>query len=93
MTAGSAYAKAKVFLSAGREGEKKYSPPFGTTHVGRVSEVLWLLGLVPIIERAPAAFCPMMGSNPETSVPRGFPLGGKVGVSAQPEDYQLTFVE
>ena len=52
------------------EGEKKYSPPFGTTHVGRVSEALWLVGFVPTIERAPAAFWPMMGSNPgDTGLP------------------------
>jgi hypothetical protein len=25
-------ARAKVFLRAGMEGEKKYSPPFDTTH-------------------------------------------------------------
>lgn len=37
------------------EGEKKYSPPLGTTHVGRLSEVLWLFGFVPIIDRAPPA--------------------------------------
>ena len=34
-------ANAKVSLSAGIEGEKKYSPPFGTTHsCGKGSSVV-----------------------------------------------------
>ena len=32
-------ANANVFLSAGIEGEKKYSPPFGMTHSGNGSSV------------------------------------------------------
>ena len=57
------------------EGEKKYSPPLGTTQVGRGREVLWLAGFVPTIERAspelePLAE-PMMGSNPgATGLPK-----------------------
>ena len=51
------------------EGEKKYSPPLGTTQVGRGREVLWLAGLVPTIERAPAPSEPMMGSNPGVGTP------------------------
>src|ERR1700722_430447 len=46
-------AKAKVFLRAGMEGEKKYSPPFDTTHClassGRLSGVTGFLGSVPVI--------------------------------------------
>ena len=76
----------------GRDGEKKYSPPFGTTQVGRESEVLWLWGSVPIIERVPPATCPMMGSIPEITgvggTLAGTVLGGNVGVSAQPRDRQ-----
>ena len=51
------------------EGEKKYSPPLGTTQVGRGREVLWLAGLVPTIERAPGPLEPMMGSNPGFGTP------------------------
>ena len=51
------------------EGEKKYSPPLGTTQVGRGREVLWLAGFVPTIERAPAPLEPMMGSKPGDGTP------------------------
>ena len=40
-------AKAKVLFRAGIDGEKKYSPPFGTTHLGKVNVLSGLLGLVP----------------------------------------------
>ena len=53
------------------EGEKKYSPPLGTTQVGRGREVLWLAGFVPTIERASPELEPMMGSNPgSTPLPK-----------------------
>ena len=34
------------------EGEKKYSPPLGTTHsMGKLRNVLWSLGYAPTIQR------------------------------------------
>ena len=48
------------------EGEKKYSPPFGTTH-SAVSEssAPWLFGSVPeSVRMVWLDVCPMMGSKP-----------------------------
>ena len=72
-----------MLLSAGSDGEKKYSPPFGTTHsVARLSVADWLFGSVPDRVRdvmlVPA--WPMMGSNPGVT---GF-WGGKPVLLAQP---------
>lgn len=45
--------RVKVFLRAGMEGEKKYSPPLDTTHWwasgGKLSGVTGFLGSVPVI--------------------------------------------
>ena len=64
---------ANVFVRELIEGEKKYSPPFGTTHCAvRLRFVAWLPGLVPDITRAVGStgtpfsgpICPMIGSQP-----------------------------
>ena len=72
------------------EGEKKYSPPFGTIHVGRMSEVFWVAGFVPIMDRGPfPACCPIRGSIPGVT-----PLpGGKAAVSAQPGYFLATTIK
>ena len=45
--------RANVPLRAGMEGEKKYSPPFGTTQSAvKESSLPWVLGFVPDIVRA-----------------------------------------
>ena len=80
------HAKAKVSRSAGIEGEKKYSPPLGTTHsTGRSSVLLWSLGFAPTMVRGPMPlgplmFWPMMGSKPGNTGD----LGGKSTLFAQP---------
>ena len=43
------------------EGEKKYSPPLGTTHsVGSESVALWSLGFVPTMLRGPRPLGPSL---------------------------------
>jgi len=45
-----------------KEGEKKYSPPFGLTNVGRLeSSTVGSSGSVPVSVLTPP--CPMRGSN------------------------------
>ena len=65
-------------------GEKKYSPPLGTTQsVGRASSAVCLDGFAPDIVRArgpPSGAWPMIGSKPGAS---GFSIG-KPGLLAQP---------
>ena len=74
-------ANAKVLRRAGIEGEKKYSPPFGTTHsAGSASVALWFFGSVPDRLRVPLPFLPMIASNPGSI---GF-LIGKTVLFAQP---------
>lgn len=75
--------KAKVSLRAEIEGEKKYSPPFGTTHfLGSVRSVLWLLGFAPdILKSVGLSIWPIMGSTPGST---GF-FGGNLGLFAQPQ--------
>ena len=64
------HANAKVLRRAGMDGEKKYSPPLGTTHsTGSESVALWSLGFAPDIDRGPIPsgpllFWPTMGSKP-----------------------------
>ncbi len=79
-------AKAKIALRAGIEGEKKYSPPFGTTHsVGSVTLVPWLLGSTPdIFNSIGLSVWPIMGSSPGAT---GF-FGGKLAAFAQPKQCQ-----
>ena len=72
-----------MLFNAGIDGEKKYSPPLGTTHsVARDNDADWLLGSVPTNERDvmfdPA--WPMIGSNPGVTGA----LGGKPVLLAQP---------
>ena len=80
------YANEKVSRRAEIEGEKKYSPPLGTTHsMGSGSTLLWSLGFVPDIERGPmpfgpSLFWPMMGSKPGVT---GFWIG-KFGLFDKP---------
>ena len=64
------------------DGEKKYSPPFGTTHsAGSERVAVWLFGSVPErVRMARSDCCPMMGSNPGVM---GL-LMGKPVLSAQP---------
>lgn len=69
-----------MLLSAAIEGEKKYSPPFGTTQVGSCSSVDWLIGFVPTICRGEP--CPMIGSKPGCAA-AVFP-GGNATLLAQP---------
>ena len=61
--------RANVLRRTGIEGEKKYSPPFGTTH-SAVSEssAPWLFGSVPeSVRMVWLDVCPMMGSKPGTT--------------------------
>lgn len=71
------------------EGEKKYSPPFGTTQVWkpRESELATFCGSAPVMFRGPSLWIvlstwPMRGSKPG-SWPGGAP-GGKLTALAQP---------
>ena len=77
--------RAKVSLKVEIEGEKKYSPPRGTTQMGRSNDSLCKLGLVPDIERvllgSVGFICPMIGSIPGSGA--GF-RGGNVLVFDQP---------
>ena len=73
------------------EGEKKYSPPLGTTHsAGSGSVALWSLGFAPTMLRGPiplgpSPFWPMMGSKPGVGTGGvAVCLGGKVALFAQP---------
>ena len=69
------------------EGEKKYSPPLGTTHsTGSGSGAFWWLGSAPTILRGPMPpgpkmSWPMMGSKPGRT--GGSALGGKPMLFAQ----------
>ncbi len=68
---GRLHSNANVFRSAAViDGEKKYSPPFGTTQsTGSTNDVFVLLGCTPVMERTrmvSTLFCPMMGSKPGT---------------------------
>ena len=80
------HANAKVLRRVGMEGEKKYSPPLGTTHsVGSESVAFWFLGFTPDMERGPIPlgpllFWPTMGSIPGMT---GFSIGNPVSF-AQP---------
>lgn len=75
------------------DGEKKYSPPLGTTKSwsGSVMFVVGSLGLVPLICLIPPpTFCPMIASKPGTTPSRGgmgpaevTALTGKFGALAQ----------
>ena len=65
-------ASANVSFSTGIDGEKKYSPPFGTTHCAPRSRLSpWLngSGSEPLISRTtPAVFVwPIMASKPGTT--------------------------
>ena len=65
-------------LKAEIEGEKKYSPPRGTTHVGSVNESSGEAGFVPDMERgevSPGFNCPIIGSIPGAACNLDF--GGK----------------
>ena len=74
-----------LHASATTEGEKKYSPPFGTIQsVGRGNDAPVLLGSTPVMERTrtpSTPFCPMIGSKPGTM---GSLSIGKVTLFAQP---------
>ena len=81
-------ANAKVLRRAGIEGEKKYSPPFGTTHsAGSASVALWFFGSVPDRLRVPLPFWPMIASKPGSI---GFWIGKPV-LFAQPARGSATF--
>ncbi len=76
---------ANLLRRAGIEGEKKYSPPFGTTHsVGSDRLSFWFLGSVPTRARGPTVFvfgCPIIASKPGSLI--GFWIGNPV-LFAQP---------
>ena len=65
---------AMVEMSAGIEGMKKYSPPFGTTKLGSANVLSGLRGSRPVVSRGFP--CPIIGSRPGASS-FGFP-GGKL---------------
>jgi hypothetical protein len=65
-----------IFVRTGMEGERKYSPPIGTTNVSNVVSALVFLGLKPNVVICEPLFWPMIGSSPE-------PGTGNFGLFAQ----------